>query len=74
MHEPIKSVAPQLNLTVVEATNGEEALRLFKSVPNLAMVFLDLVMPVMDGIATAACIRALEADANKPATPIIGAC
>lgn len=36
------------------------------------MVFLDLVMPIMDGLATAARMRALEADTNKPATPIIG--
>lgn len=64
----------QLNITVVEATNGAEAIKLYQKTPNLALVFLDLVMPELDGVTTATLIRAMEAGANKPATPIIGTC
>ncbi len=35
--------------TVLEAPDGEEALRLFESEPDIALIMLDIMMPGMDG-------------------------
>lgn len=45
-----------------------EALKLYSNIQNLSMVFLDLIMPQLDGLATAACMRSLD----RPRIPIIG--
>ena len=35
--------------TVLEAEDGEEALQLFKSNPDIALALLDIMMPEIDG-------------------------
>ncbi|MCW3797412.1 CHASE domain-containing protein [Sphingomonas sp. BN140010] len=46
-----------LGYTVIHAANGAEALRCLQSHPGVRLVFTDIVMPEMDGIALAAAIR-----------------
>ena len=61
--------------TVIAAGNGQEFVGLFNA--RLAaqqpvdMVILDLEMPVMDGIAAARVMRALEAKYQVPRAPIL---
>jgi len=57
---------------IVQATNGQEALEQFARQP-IALVMLDLNMPVLDGYATAAAIR-LRADGQQvPIVALTGA-
>ena len=51
---------------VIEAANGQDALDIaFTEMP--AVVLLDLSMPVLDGFAVAAALRADDADPRAPA-------
>jgi len=52
------------------AVDGNEALELTRNLsPDL--VFMDLSMPVMDGLQATAAIRRLEAETGRPRTPIV---
>lgn len=55
---------------VVVAENGRLALELFHR-EAFDVVFMDVQMPEMDGLETAAAIRAFEAEEGRPRTPII---
>jgi CheY-like chemotaxis protein len=44
-------------IEIIEAVNGKEALQKLKATPNLAIMFLDQNMPVMDGKTTLKTIR-----------------
>jgi len=53
-----------------DAKNGREAVSMYQSLkPDL--VFMDITMPVMDGLEAVALIRAEEARAGRPPTPVI---
>ncbi len=45
----LRMLLEQQEYTVVTATNGEEALELFRRNPNIRLVVTDIDMPVMDG-------------------------
>ncbi len=45
----LRMLLEQQEYTVVTATNGEEALELFRRNPNIRLVVTDIAMPVMDG-------------------------
>ena len=63
MRMKIRQIAEQAGWTVVaEAANGEEAVDMYRQ-HNPDLVTLDMVMPVMDGLAALKAIRA--ADANS---------
>ncbi|ACL06137.1 multi-sensor hybrid histidine kinase [Desulfatibacillum aliphaticivorans] len=55
---------------VVVADNGQEGLEAFKN-GAFDIVFMDVQMPVMDGLAATAAIRKLESEENRARIPII---
>ncbi len=57
---------------IVQATNGQEALEQFARQP-IALVLLDLNMPVLDGYATAAAIRLRDDGQQVPIVALTGA-
>ncbi len=59
---------PQINITF--AQNGEDAIKIFK-VKKFDLIFMDVSMPVMDGITATHFIRKLEEDYALKRTPII---
>lgn len=54
----------KMDVDFVEATNGEEGVRAFESYPpfHFDVVFMDLSMPVLDGIGATRQIRKIEAE------------
>jgi signal transduction histidine kinase/CheY-like chemotaxis protein len=63
-------LAPRLNLICDTATDSQEALRLLESDAAYDLCFIDLRMPVMDGIALS---RIISARQDKPEIIIISA-
>ena len=55
---------------VVVAENGQEGIEAFMK-DSFDLVFMDVQMPVMDGLAATAVIRELEAKEKRPRTPIV---
>ena len=55
---------------VQTASNGKEAVQKF-SAGAFDVIFMDIQMPVMNGIDATGAIRALEAQRSQPRTPII---
>lgn len=63
----LEKIVSSTGCVVLSATNGEDALAMAKSEkPDL--IFLDIIMPQMDGYATC---RALQSDAATKNIPII---
>ena len=54
----------------VLADDGSQAVELWRS-EGFDLVFMDIQMPVMDGVTAVRTIRALEAETGRPKTPII---
>jgi two-component system chemotaxis response regulator CheY len=54
----------ELGLTVVEGSNGREALDRLEEEPDISVAFVDWNMPVMDGLAFVRAVRANPAHAN----------
>lgn len=54
----------KMDVDFVEATNGEEGVRIFEAYPpfHFDVVFMDLTMPVLDGIGATLQIRKIEAE------------
>jgi DNA-binding NtrC family response regulator len=62
-----KSMLSMLGFTVIEASNGKEALELYqKSAADISLVLTDMGMPIMDGYALFH-----ELKQRAPALPII---
>ena len=60
-----KEVLQTLGYKVLEAENGKEAVSLFKEhQSNIALILMDITMPVMGGVAATEHIRASQADAR----------
>jgi signal transduction histidine kinase/ABC-type amino acid transport substrate-binding protein/CheY-like chemotaxis protein len=55
------------NLNIDTASNGKEALKKFKTNPNkYKLIFMDMQMPIMDGVTTTKHIRKLNTGKNIP--------
>ena len=50
----------------LKAANGEQALAVMEEHPDVDLVLLDMMMPIMDGYETARCLRRQERFANLP--------
>lgn len=55
----------KLNFSILQATNGQEAVDLFKSLSNIKLVLMDISMPIMDGYEATKAIRDFENDRNN---------
>lgn len=66
----IEKTLTNLGLNVDIANNGEEALEKFKS-KKYDIVFMDISMPVMDGIEATHEILAYEKESSLPHTPVV---
>ncbi|MDR2610805.1 MAG: response regulator [Clostridiales Family XIII bacterium] len=53
---------------VIEARDGKEALDVINAVPDIAIVLLDIVMPVMDGLAV---LNAMKESGRINSVPVI---
>ena len=53
----IRNILADYNFNVLEANNGEEAIKLFNEAPYINAILMDLQMPVMDGIEATKIIR-----------------
>lgn len=60
--EFVKIIFGRENINVFHATNGAEAIAVFKSNPKLDLVLMDIKMPVMDGYLATREIRKTNID------------
>ena len=57
IQEAIRIYLRSENINCLVASNGKEAIDVLKSEPTIALVLLDVMMPVMDGIVATSLIR-----------------
>jgi len=58
----------------VSAANGKEAVEIFSSSKDsFSLIFMDVHMPVLDGISATKRVRKIEAQGGLNSIPIIGA-
>ena len=70
MRKLVKDFLTKKNFQVLEAGDGEEAMDIFYKEKDIALLILDVMMPVMDGLTAARTIRALDRQDAKT-IPII---
>ncbi|AFG38405.1 hybrid sensor histidine kinase/response regulator [Spirochaeta africana] len=68
IREIVHRILPTARL--YEAQDGAEACRIAETL-ELQLVFMDMLMPEMDGIAATRCIREAEAEFDRPHVPIV---
>ena len=57
MRKLVKDFLTNRGYSVIEASNGENALNIFLNQKDIALIILDVMMPVMDGWETCRLIR-----------------
>ena len=58
----LKAVLLSKNITLLYAANGQEAVQICKQNPDIAVILMDIKMPVMDGISALKKIRKFRKD------------
>ena len=66
----VRLILDPLGLDVVEAGDGQEGLTLFQQ-QHFDLVLMDMLMPVMDGVAATMAIREFEQSNGRQRTPVI---
>ncbi len=61
----LKMLLNRQGLEVIEAADGQQAVEAFNSNNDIDIVFMDIMMPVMDGFEATAKIRQSEGDADR---------
>lgn len=56
----VKDFLVRSNYEVLEAENGYEAIEIFKNNPDISLIILDIMMPIMDGWSTCSEIRKIS--------------
>ncbi|MNI34188.1 Transcriptional regulatory protein WalR [compost metagenome] len=64
----LATILERHNMNVISAENGQDAIDLLENTPNIEIVLMDIMMPVMDGYET---IRAIRKKAEFKDLPII---
>lgn len=67
----IETLLSQYGLTVSSALNGKEAVECYEKKKGFDLVFMDIDMPVMDGIAATRRIKEIEKSRGIKQTPVI---
>ena len=62
----LATVLDDEGMVIVSADNGQEAIRLVETDPDIDIVLMDIMMPEMDGIATMQQIRRLPRGRDLP--------
>ena len=58
----IKAILKNMNLNLIRARNGEEAFEISKANPEIALVLMDINMPIMNGDKSAVLIKEFRHD------------
>jgi len=58
----LKWILAESNFNIVRASNGEEAVEVFKSGKHIDLIIMDIKMPKMTGIEATKLIREIDAD------------
>ena len=66
----IELILSQLDVALTSVENGAQAVDAFDS-GAFDVIFMDMQMPVLDGLAATQAIRDLEAATGRPATPLV---
>jgi CheY-like chemotaxis protein len=66
------SISKEFNFTVLCASNGEDALNIIKKNKDIGIIFVDLIMPGMDGYETIRCIKTFEESKHIPVIAYTG--
>jgi len=64
----LSSLLERHTMTVLSANNGQEAIEIIKSTPDLALVLMDIMMPEMDGYET---MRRVRSEPSFRMLPIV---
>jgi CheY-like chemotaxis protein len=60
------SVLERFKMRVVSAENGKDAIRVLQEEPDISIVLMDIMLPMMDGYSTMRAIRAIPAFKELP--------
>ncbi|HSA14953.1 MAG TPA: response regulator [Spirochaetota bacterium] len=67
----IRTLLEKLGYTVECASDGRDAVSIYKTTNGIAAILMDIRMPVLDGMKTAEIIREIERKEKRKRTPII---